>query len=219
MEFTADNPITMIIADDHEIVRTGIKRMLSMDKSLDVLDEADNGEIACEVVKRHEPDVALLDIQMPRMTGIEAAKQIKSENAGTYVVMLTAYEDSKHLEKALSAGADAYLSKDIGARELIEAIKSVVRGERVFSKSIVKLMHKSYVPSEEYDSTPLTVTKREQEILNLIATGRTSQQIADSLNISVRTVESHRYNLMQKLELDNAAGLIRYAVLNATDMQ
>jgi two-component system nitrate/nitrite response regulator NarL len=218
MEFTPDNPITMIIADDHEIVRTGIKRMLSMDKSLDVLDEADNGEVACDVVNRHEPDVALLDIQMPRMTGIEAAKKIKEDKPGTYVVMLTAYEDSKHLEKALSAGADAYLSKDIGARELIEAIKSVVRGERVFSKSIVKLMHKSYVPSEEYDSTPLSVTKREQEILNLIATGKTSQQIADQLSISVRTVESHRYNLMQKLELDNAAGLIRYAVLNATEL-
>jgi len=214
MEFTQDNPITIIIADDHEIVRTGIKRMLSVDKSLDILDEADNGELACDLVKRHEPDVVVLDIQMPRMDGIEAAKKIKANDQGTYVLMLTAYEDSKHLEKALAAGADAYLSKDIGARELIESIKSVVRGERVFSKSIVKLMHKSYVPSEEYDATPLSVTRREQEILNLIATGKTSQQIADELSISVRTVESHRYNLMQKLELDNAAGLIRYAVLN-----
>jgi two-component system nitrate/nitrite response regulator NarL len=214
MEFTRDNPITLIIADDHEIVRTGIKRMLSIDKSLDILDEAENGEMAVELVDKHDPDVALLDIQMPRMDGIDAAKKIKKAGKGTFVVMLTAYEDSKHLEKALSAGADAYLSKDIGVRELIESIKSVVRGERVFSKSIVKIMHKSYVPSEEYDSTPLTVTKREQEILNLIALGKTSQKIADELTISVRTVESHRYNLMQKLELDNAAGLVRYAVLN-----
>jgi DNA-binding NarL/FixJ family response regulator len=114
----------------------------------------------------------------------------------------------------MAAGADGYLSKDVGAKELIESVKSVVHGERVFSKSIIKLMQKKYVPEEEQDTSPVSITKREQEILNLVALGKTSQEIADELFISTRTVESHRYNLMQKLDIKNTAGLVRYAVMN-----
>lgn len=215
IEYTENNPINIILADDHEVVRVGLRRLLSMDKAINIMDEAHNGEDAVKLVEYNSPDIALLDILMPRKDGIEATKEIKSKFKKTLVVMLTAFEDSFHLEKALSAGADGYLAKDIGAKELIESLKLVMRGNRVFSKSIVKLMQKKFIHSEEEPSpAPVTITKREQEVLNLVTMGKTSQEIADKLFISVRTVESHRYNLMQKLHIKNAAGLARYSVMN-----
>ncbi len=215
IEYTEENPIKIIMADDHEVVRAGLRRLLSMDKSIRILDEASNGEDAVSLAEYHKPDVALLDIFMPRKNGIEATKEIKSKNKNILVVMLTAFEDSSHLEQALSAGADGYLAKDISSKELIESLKLVMTGNRVFSKSIVKLMQKKFSHSgEDKDPAPVTITKREQEILNLVTMGKTSQEIADQLFISVRTVESHRYNLMQKLHIKNAAGLARYSVMN-----
>ncbi len=208
-----ENNIRLVMADDHEVVRVGLRRLLSMDNSIEVVDEADNGRKAIDLVNKHKPDVVLLDIMMPSMTGIEATKEIKAV-FDCYVVMLTAFEDALHLEKALAAEADGYLSKDIGAKDLIEAIKQVNKGERVFSKSIIKIMQKKYIPEEENTSEPILISKREQEVLNLVAAGKTSQQIADTLFLSVRTVESHRYNIMQKLDISNTAQLVRYAVMN-----
>jgi DNA-binding NarL/FixJ family response regulator len=205
--------IRIILADDHEVVRAGLRRLLSIESSIEIIDEAENGKRAVELVKQHNPDIALLDIMMPIMDGISATKEIKSFSL-SYVVMLTAFEDSMHLEKALAAGADGYLSKDVSAKDLVEALKLISKGERAFSKSIIKIMQKKYVPEEENVSQAITITKREQEVLNLVAMGKTSQQIADELFLSVRTVESHRYNLMQKLEISNTAGLVRYAVMN-----
>ena len=205
--------IRIILADDHEVVRAGLRRLLSIDSSIEIIDEAENGRRAVELVKQYEPDIALLDIMMPVMDGIEATKEIKSFSL-SYVVMLTAFEDSMHLEKALAAGADGYLSKDVSAKDLVEALRLISKGERAFSKSIIKIMQKKYVPEEENVAQAIIITKREQEVLNLVAMGKTSQQIADELFVSVRTVESHRYNLMQKLEISNTAGLVRYAVMN-----
>jgi DNA-binding NarL/FixJ family response regulator len=214
MLYDADNPISVVIADDHEVVRAGIRRLISIEKTLRVLDEAKNGRDAVELVKYHKPTIALLDILMPVMTGIDAIKVIKEHSPDTFIVMLTAFEDSKHLERAISAGADGYLTKDIGARDLVAALKTVVEGERVFSKSIIMIMQNKMVPSSAKDEN-IVITKREQEILNLVAVGKKSSDIAESLNISIRTVESHRYNIMQKLGIKNAAGLVRYAVMNA----
>lgn len=209
--FSIENPITIVIADDHEIVRAGLKRLLLLDKTFKILDDASNGKDAVEVVSYHKPHLVLLDILMPMLNGIEAVPLIKKLSPETMVVMLTAFEDAMHLEKAISAGADGYLSKDIPAADLCEAIKNVVIGERVFSKSIVALMNKRFNQNST-NPQPITITKREQEILNFVAEGMTSGEIADKLNISHRTVESHRYNLMQKLECSNTAGLVRYAV-------
>lgn len=214
IEFNENNPITIVMADDHEVVRAGIRRLLSIDRTLKILDEAINGQNLIDLVRYHKPDIALTDIMMPIKSGIEAAKEIKETIPETNVLMLTAYEDSYHLEQALSAGADGYLSKDVGAKELIESIHNIMNGERVFSKSIIKLMQKKFVPSSQLESTPISISKREQEILNLVSAGKTSQDIAEKLNLSVRTVESHRYNIMQKLGIKNAAGLVRYAVMN-----
>lgn len=214
IEYNEDKPIKIIMADDHEVVRAGLKRLLMIDKGIKILDEASNGKDAIELVKIHSPNIALLDIQMPMMTGIEATKEIKEKFSNTLVIMLTAYEDSYHLGQALSVGADGYLAKDIGAKELTESIRIIMNGDRAFSKSILKLMQRKLVPTEEQDPAPITISKREQEILNYVALGKTSQEIADELFLSIRTVESHRYNIMQKLDIKNAAGLVRYAVMN-----
>ena len=146
IEYNESNPIKIVMADDHEVVRAGLKRLLSIDKSINILAIGQNGDEAIKLVKEYKPDVVLLDILMPIKNGIEAVREIKEFEFHTCVVMLTAYEDSYHLEQAMAAGADGYLAKDIGAKELIESIKSVIHGERVFSKSIIKLVQKKYIP-------------------------------------------------------------------------
>ncbi len=204
--------IRVILADDHEIVRAGMKRLISIDKDIEIVDEAKNGQEAVELVTYHKPDIAILDILMPRMNGIDAAAKIKEKFPEILVIMLTAFEDHDHVENAISAGANGYLIKDISAKELTKAIRQVMNGERVFTNSIIKLMQKKYVKDSSDSEKSIVITKREQEILNLVAKGKTSPEIAEVLFISTRTVESHRYNLMQKLGVKNAAGLVRYAV-------
>ncbi|TNE32653.1 response regulator transcription factor [bacterium] len=213
IEPSESKPINIVLADDHEIVRAGIRRLLSINRFIKIIDEADNGEDLVDLVEYHRPDVVLSDLMMPKLNGIEALKKIREKNIDCQFIMLTAYEDSFHLENALEAGADGYLSKDILAKELVEAILDVLKGERVFSRSIVRLLKKRGATSSELDSTPIVITKREQEILDLVAKGKTSQYIADKLFISVRTVESHRYNLMQKLDVNNVAELIHYSIM------
>ncbi len=217
MIFDENNPIKIVLADDHEIVRVGIKRLLSIDKTIRVVAEAQNGKEAIELVKYHRPDIALLDIMMPVMTGIEAVKEIKSSSPETFTVILTAFEDSKHLELALNTGADGYLTKDIKSKDLTESIHKVMEGERVFSKSILLILQNHYVTKSHIEEPPVAITKREQDILNLVADGLTSNDIAEELKLSIRTVESHRYNLMQKLNLKSAAQLIKYALLHAEE--
>jgi len=205
---------SIVLADDHEIVRAGIKRLLSIDKGLKIIDEASNGADAVDLVKYHKPDVAMIDILMPKMNGIEAARIIKESMPEVLVIMLTAFEDYMHVEQALSAGANAYLSKDISAQELVYSIRSVIKGERALSRSIINILQRRFTPDKGDEESPVLITKREQETLNLVANGMTSPDIARELNISVRTVESHRYNLMRKLGVSNTAGLVRYAVLH-----
>lgn len=217
MIFDEENPIKIVLSDDHEIVRAGIKRLLSIDKSIKIVAEGQNGKEAIELVKNHRPDIALLDILMPVMTGIEAVKEIKKVSPETFTVILTAFEDSKHLELALNTGADGYLTKDIKSKDLTESIHRVMEGERVFSKSILLILQNHYVTKSHIEEPPVTITKREQDILNLIADGLTSQEISEKLNLSIRTIESHRYNLMQKLNLKSAAQLIKYAIMHLED--
>jgi len=208
------NPLRIVLADDHEIFRAGIRRLLSISRVIKILDEASNGQDLVDIVEYHRPDVVISDIMMPKLNGIEALKKIREKGLDCHVIMLTAYEDSFHLENALEAGADGYLSKRINAKELIDAIFDVIKGERVFSKSVVQLIKRKGASASELDATPIVITKREQEILDLVAKGKTSQYIADKLFISVRIVESHRYNLMQKLDVHNVAELIRYSIMS-----
>lgn len=216
--YNEQNPIKIVFADDHEVVRAGIRRLLSFDKTIKILDEANNGRDALDLTLYHKPDIALLDIMMPQMTGIEVAKEIKLRQPEILVVMLTAFEDAGHLESALLAGADGYLAKDISSKELIASLHSVVEGERVFSKSIVLIAQNKFISRSVQTEPSVKITKREQEILNQIALGNTSSEIAEKLFLSVRTVESHRYNIMQKLSIKNTSGLIRFAVMNSDNL-
>lgn len=205
--------IEIIISDDHEIVRAGLRRIFSIDKKIFIVGEASNGLEAIELVRFYSPHIALLDINMPKMDGIEAAKVISNEFPATIVTMLTAFEDYKYIEKAFSVGARGYLSKDVSPGFLIDAIYRLISGERVFSRSILNILERPHLFETEKDNENVSLTTRENEILQFIALGKTSQEIADILNISLRTVQNHRSNIMQKLGIKTAAGLVRFAVL------
>lgn len=206
--------LNLILADDHEIIRVGLRRLLTIDHRINILGEAENGKDAFELVSHYRPDVALLDINMPVMSGIQATKLIKELNKNVSVVILTAYEDFEHLEQALDAGADAYLSKNVSSKFLIDTLFSVIKGERVFSRSILNLIQKRIPAEDDEVIPPVKLTKREQQIINLIAYGYSSAEIAEKIFVSVRTVESHRSNILQKLGIKSASALVRYAVLN-----
>ncbi len=205
--------ITVIIADDHELIRVGIKRLLSTEKRLKILAEAEDGMMAFELIRVYRPDVVLIDISMPRLNGIELAKMVKEQYPETIVLMLTAYEDYQNVEQALSVGADGYLSKNINPNFLVEAIYRAYLGERVFSKSILRVLDKPLAFGSETDTSNVSITKREAEILSYLALGKTSKEIAEILGLSVRTVQNHRANIMQKLGIQTAAALVRFAVI------
>ncbi len=209
-----DRKITLILADDHEIVRVGLKRFLSFDSNIDIIAEASNGEDAITFVTELEPDIVLLDINMPKVDGIKAAFELRKLFPNLKIIMLSAHEDSFHLEKALRAGANGYLSKEIEVRELLPALQAVMRGERVFSRSILQLIQRNSISVEDTNGAAVTLTRREQEILGLVAQGMTSTEIAEKLSISPRTVETHRFNLITKFGVKNTAGLVRFAILN-----
>jgi len=208
--------INVVIADDHEIVRAGLRRILNIDKRIQIVGEAVDGESALKLIEENLPHVALLDIHMPVLDGIEVAKIVCEKHPEIVVIMLTAYEDYKHVEEALKVGADGYLSKDISPSFLIDAIYRSLLGERVFSKSILRVLENPLLSHQEIENSNVTITPREQEILNYLAQGKTSKEIADILGISIRTVQNHRSNIIQKLGIKTAAGLVRFAVLHTS---
>lgn len=211
--------IRVLIADDHDIVRFGIVTVLNASTEIDVVGEVANGEDALRTYADVLPDVCLLDISMPGMTGIETATAIRKKHPEAKILILTMHQDEEYLNQALKAGASGYILKQSSIRELVSAIKEVHFGRTVFSEPIAKLMADQYVrqavagPAAAKDES-IHLTRREKEITKLIVDGKTSLEIADVLFISPRTVEAHRANLMQKLGLKNTAALVRYAVAN-----
>jgi two-component system response regulator NreC len=208
--------IRVVIADDHELARVGLYRMLASDREIVVVGEASDGEQALELIETTAPDVLLLDILMPRKNGLEAARMLRERvPAGRpYIIMLTTFEDRYYLEQALAIGADGYLSKDVARQELLDAVRAVVNGERVFSRRVLALLQGSQ-DSFQQSLPAVSLTKREEEILELVAQGLTSNEIAERLFISPRTVETHRAHLMEKIGAKNAASLVRYALLHS----
>lgn len=213
------NRIRVVIADDHDIVRFGIATVLNASPAIEVVAEVTNGEEALEAYTRLQPDVCLLDISMPGMSGIETATEIRKRHPGAVILILTMHQNEEYLNQALKAGASGYILKQSTIKELVSAIQDVYHGRTVFSDPIAKLMADQYVRQavsghESSDNDTIRLTRREKEITKLIVDGKTSQEIADVLFISPRTVEAHRANLMQKLGLKNTAALVRYAVAN-----
>ena len=195
--------------DDHHLVRRGLRKLLEREFDIRVIAEAADGQDAIETAGRLRPDVVVMDVEMPRINGIEATGRIRTEHPGTQVVMLSMHSDPVLIRRAFDRGARGYVLKKSAGEELIKAIRTVCRGVTYHSQSIEQ---SEYIVEQPPQSTTLQLTVREREVLRLIATGNTNQQIAETLRISIKTVEIHRSNLMAKLGTHSLPDLIRTAI-------
>jgi DNA-binding NarL/FixJ family response regulator len=207
--------IRILLADDHTIIRSGIKLLLEQQPDFKVVAEASDGREAVELVAKHHPDVAVLDIGMPELNGIEATRQIASTEPPSQVVILSMHADEGYVLRALKAGARGYILKNSAEADLIRAIRSVAEGKSFFSPVISKMLLDDYVrqlrDKQVEDSYDL-LTPREREVLQLLAEGKTNKEVANILHLSVYTVDTHRGNILQKLNLHGVPELILYAV-------
>ena len=208
-------PIRIVLADDHTVIRKGLRLLLESQPGFKVVAEAADGREAVEVVDREAPHVVVLDVGMPNLNGIEAARQIASRRPQTAIVFLSMHSDESYVLRALKVGARAYLLKDSAEHDLINAIKAVSEGKAFFSPAISKMLVEDYVRQmqerEVEDSFDL-LTPREREILQLLAEGKSNKEVATILKLSLYTVETHRSNILQKLNLHSVPELILYAV-------
>jgi DNA-binding NarL/FixJ family response regulator len=207
--------IRVLIADDHPLVRSGLRGLLEREGEFQVVAEAGDGYEAIELAVLHKPDIVLLDVGMPRLNGTDAAQRISEKLPASRIVMLSMHSDEGYVLKALKAGARGYLLKASSEADVRAAVRAVAAGNAYFSPSITKLLVDDYVGElrrrgveDSYDLLSL----REKEILQLLASGKSNREIAEMLHISVTTAESHRSSIMQKLHLHNIADLILYAV-------
>lgn len=205
--------IRVLLADDHVILRDGLQFLLEMHPGFDVVGVADNGREAVDGVETLQPDVAVLDIAMPEMDGLEAAALIRQRSPNTQIVILSMHSTSEHIRKALQAGAQAYLLKESASKELLEAIREVHAGRRYVSQGVSDKMFASLALEEDLSPDPLDLlSDRERQVLQLVAEGRTSAEIAEVLYLSPRTVDTYRSRLMQKLDIPHIAGLVKFAL-------
>jgi len=205
----------IVIAEDHTILREGLRALLSSQENLEVVGEAEDGREAIRQAEKLTPDLILMDLSMPKMNGIEAIREIRRRVPETRILALTVHKAEEFILEVLQSGADGYIPKDASSNELMMAIKSILMGKRYLSPSVSNVVIEGYLESRRTSEsiTPWgKLTKREREILKLIAEGYKNKDIADYLCISVKTVEKHRANLMKKLDLHSAAALTAYAM-------
>lgn len=206
-------PIRVLIADDHALVRAGIRALLEKLPEVQVVAEAGDGRDALQLIKTHQPNVVLMDIAMPGLSGLEATKRVVKEFPNVQVLILSMHAGEEYVWQALSAGAAGYLLKGSDFSELSVAINAAVRGEMYLSPPISKQVISDYVRRVGGEESLLErLTPRQREILQLIAEGATTKAIAKRLHISVKTVETHRAQLMERLDIHDVAGLVRYAI-------
>jgi len=207
--------IRILLADDHVIVRDGLRSLLERQPDMIIVGEAEDGRETVRLAEEHNPDVIVMDIAMPNMNGIEATRRIVESNPATGVVILSMHQDESYVLRSLKAGARGYLLKDSIRGDVIEAIRAAAQGRSFLTKKVSKLLQEDYVRQMERmgveDSYDL-LTAREREILQLIAEGRTNKEVASDLTISLTTVETHRTHILQKLGLHSVPELILYAV-------
>lgn len=205
--------IRVVIADDHHLVRQGIRALLERGGGIDVVGEAADGLQALEIVERLRPDVLLIDIAMPLVSGIEALERIQLGALPTRTVIISMHSDEIFVRQALRAGASGYLLKRSVAEELLLAVRAANEGNTYLSPEISKLLMGDLLSASDEASSPVEqLTLREREVLKLVAEGHTNSAIASTLHVSVKTVEKHRANLMTKLNLHDVTGLIRFAI-------
>jgi two-component system response regulator NreC len=206
-------PIRILIADDHGVLRAGLRALLNAEPDLEVAGEAADGYEALRMAAQTHPDVVLLDISMPGLGGIEVTRELKHALPEIHVLILTVHEDEGLLQEGIRVGASGYIIKRAVESELINAIRAVSRGEMYVHPAMTRALVQNLAPRTSADSLPAKVlTRRETEVLRLIVQGHTNRQIADVLSLSVRTVESHRANLMAKLNLNSRVELVQYAM-------
>ena len=208
--------ITVLIADDHMVVREGLRKLLEAESNIEMIAEAATGRKALEQARVLHPDVIVMDIAMPQMNGLEATRQILKILPATKVLILSAHNDDAYVENVMTLGASGYLIKQTSAHFLSEAIRKVQAGGTFFSPDVAKRLHKRQQESlnrkGQCKSNAARLSSRETEVLQLIAEGEANKQIAEALGISIKTVEKHRDHLMRKLDIHDTASLTRYAI-------
>ncbi|MBK7172360.1 MAG: response regulator transcription factor [Bacteroidales bacterium] len=209
-------PISIILTDDHQVVRDGLKSMLSEYRDIQILGQADSGAALMELLSHMKADVLVLDIELPDISGLELCQKVLSKYPAIRILILSMYTGEEFIFKALAEGAKGYLPKNTTREELAEAIRALAEGKEFFSPLINEIMLRSYInqaKSKRVEEKELTdLSKRETEILRMMAEGIPNIEIADRLFISIRTVESHKSHIMQKLDLHTTAELVKYAI-------
>lgn len=213
-----DQPIRIILVDDHEVVRDGIRSMLATCADIRIVGQASAGNDALELVRTVKADVLILDIELPDISGLEICSLIAGKHPELRILILSMYTGEEFIFKAISEGAKGYLPKNTSRDELIEAVKSLASGKEYYSPLIAEIMLKSYIKKaktrHKADKDLGELSKREIQVLTMLAEGMLYQEIAEKLFISVRTVESHKSHIMQKLELNTTAELVKFAIRN-----
>jgi two-component system response regulator NreC len=204
-------PMRILLADDHVLVRQGLKSLLEREGFL-VVGEASDGQEALRQLEVLRPDIVVMDISMPTVNGLNAAREVRQSFPQTKTILLTQHDEKQYVTEALEAGVKGYVLKSQAGSDLLQAIKQVSRGQVYLSPGVAQAVVESYQSKGEKTGTPLTL--RERQVLQLIAEGKTTKDIASVLGISVKTAESHRTRLMQKLDIHETASLVRYAVRN-----
>lgn len=206
-------PIRVVLADDHILIRAGLRALLHSLPNIEVIAEASDGHEAVEVIARHQPDVVIMDIGMPGLNGVDSTRRIVKQFPGTRVVILSMHANEEYVGRALEAGAMGYLLKGAEPAELELVFKAVMRGETYLSPSIAKHLVQDYLSHRKEKTQPLPdLTSRQREVLQLIAEGCSTKDIANKLKLSVKTVDTHRGELMHRLDVHDVAGLVRYAI-------
>lgn len=208
--------IKIVLADDHLVVRSGIKNLLQNEGGIKVIGEASNGQEALQLVKKLQPDLLIIDIRMPVMNGLEATKKLSESSSTTKTLILSMHEDEDYILQSIESGAAGYLLKDTSKEEFLKAIKSIHQGSKYFSGDISKVLVNSYLKVKDRKVTQIVnasniydITKREKQILKMIADGVGNKEIAEQLGKSVRTIETHRFNIMKKLNVNNVVELLK----------
>ncbi len=207
--------LKIMLVDNHRVMREGLRILIDSETDMKVIAEAGNGREALFISTKHRPDIILMDVMMPDMNGIEAARRIRSQFENVRILALSMYDDRHYVAEMLRAGASGYLLKDCAFRELSRAIRTVAEGKFYLSPSISGMVIDEYIKMLENDGggeTISTLTSREREILQLIAEGKSTRDIATSINVSMKTVETHRYNIMQKIDVTSIAELTKFAI-------
>jgi two-component system response regulator NreC len=212
---TATGVVRILLADDHTVMRAGLRLLLERHENFEVIGEAADGREAVEIAAEQKPAVVVMDVAMPHLNGVEAARQILTRNPDIAIVMLSMHSDESYVLRSLKAGARAYLLKDSAEADLIAAIQAITEGRSFFSPGVRALLKEDYIYRLQKfgaDDTYELLTAREREVLQLVAEGRSNKEVASLLGLSLYTVETHRTHILQKLNLHSVPELILYAV-------